>query len=419
MKLYISTLLFALGWLTPAFNAEPAKACLYNCEDSVVLALNKNKQQDTGAWIAFFDLGLEKGPGESFLGLQKVDYKIEAGHLFRYTAAYGKTWTKLTTIELYRLGPWQMVRIPKYQLLNPKAKIRWRVALFPKDHQHPLKLPAKGPAVLDPYKSIGLQAYVGHGLPLDLTLATSYQKQLELPAFVSGEIFDIPKTEKIYTRHELNSSLDQLIEPQQNSLFVGSVHLGPQPLSEEVAAAHRVANSAKHCVFDLPQLKTETQNQWLNQAKATSAFLADKSAYFVQNFNRPLPQLADGALYHWQGDLQSIYEHLKEQRQSFPGPLWYFYNPNQTQWGDSLKNASQKIWSEHQLMPMLLPNYSFEKCSHQLFSDVLWQKYCTLHLKSCPQKPISLKTLRSIKNMAPKTYLSKLLAQIQAMEVSN
>lgn len=415
--------MIVLGWLTPAFNAEPAKACLYNCEDSIVLALNKNQQQDTGAWIAFFSLGLEKGQGESFLGLKKVDYKIEAGHLYRYTAAYGKTWTKLTPIESHQLGPWQAIRIPKYHLLHPKTKIEWRVALFPKDQEQPTKLPAKGPAVLDPYKSLGLNGYRGQGLPLDLTLAVSYHPNLELPAFASGETFNIPTAQKNYAAHKLSPSLDQLIEPHPGSIFVGSVHLGPHPLSEEVAAAHRSPQATQHFVFDLPQLRTETQNLWLNQARATSAFLISGSSYFVQDFTRLLPQLADGGIYHWQGDLQAIFDHLATQRKSFRGPLWYFYQPSQIKWKPALKNASRKIWTEHQLMPMLLPKYSFETCSHQLFSDVLWQKHCTLHLKSYPQKPHSIQALRSMKNMAPEVYLRKLLAIYQndhpQLEVSN
>lgn len=387
------------------------------------MAINKNRQEDTGAWLAFFSLGLEKGKGESFLGLEKVDYKIEDGHLYRYTAAYGKTWTKLTPVESHRLGNWLALRIPKYQLLHPKTKIQWRVALFPKGYKEPLKLPTKGPASLDQYKSIGIQAYRGQGLPLDLALATSYQNDLELAPFVSGDRFDLPSTQKKYQAHSINTSLDQLIEPQPGSIFVGGIHAGPKPLSEEVAAAHRAPNVSNHYVFDLPQLKNDKLNQWLNQARATSVHLISKSSYFILDFSQNLPQLADGGIYHWQGDLQSAYDKIKAQRKTFKGPLWYFYHPNQKNWDPSILKASQKIWAEHQLMPFLSPQYGFEKCSHQLFSDVLWQKHCTLNYRHYPPKPNTLQSLKSMKLMAPEVYLRKLLAHLQThaknVEVSN
>ena len=411
MKIFSHLLLLTLGWLPYIFSEAP-KACLYNCKDAIVLVINKNSIDDTGAWISFFSLGLEQTRGESFLDLPKVDYKIEDNKLSRYTASYGNTWTHLTLLERYNLGPWQAVRIPKHHLLNPDSPIEWRVALFPKGHSKVLKLPKRGPGKLDPYQSLELKSYKGLGIPLDVALAAAYEKKLEVPAFVSGDRFDTPIFNKPDFKHEITQNLDQLIEPQTQTIFVGNTYTGPKPISEEVADAHRLSNSTKSCLYDIPKLKTKIQNIWLNQARSTAAHMVNISPFFVQNFQNPLPRNAMGGIYRWKGELQSIFEHIELQRKSFSGPLWYYFHPKQQNWSSKLLEASQKIWTSFQILPMLTPEYSFEKSHHKLFTDVLWQKHCTLHSDYSP-KPESLKKLKSLKNMSPSTYLRKVVDTFQ------
>jgi len=392
-----------------------AKACLYNCNDAVVLVLNKNKLKDTGAWVAFFDLGLNEGKGESFLDLKKVDYKIEAGQLYRYTASFGERWTPIQKLSSYQIDSWLVLPISKQLFANHLTTLSWRVALFPSAGEpSTLRLPASGPASLDLSKELNCKAFRGEGLPLDVMLATSFHPELKLIPFCSGDNFEL----NLSSFPPLDTpfmGIDDLVQPYPNTLFIGA-QKNEQALSRDIEASHQVKDLVAAIVFDLPQLSSREQNEWLNQARCHATRVSGKKPFFVFDQQTNLPHHLAGAILKWEGDLQKIYEHLKQL--NTPAPLWYFYNPEHPDMNVTTQKASQKIKTEFNLLPMLTPNYSFENCSHELYTDVLWKKLCLLY-KTQQAKPDSTDPLMSMKHKAPEQYAKKVFELMSVSLNSN
>lgn len=393
---------------TLTVSAELSKACAYHSEDAVVIVLNQNSQDDIGSFVTFLSTGIEPKSKESFLGINHVDYKIDDLQLYRYSNTFNQKWRKVTSLKSYKVGPWLALVIPKKSLLLPKNKLTWRVALFPKGTDKPVKSPLSGPSILNLEHPLNAPAYQGKGIPLDVTLAATYNKKSSDFHFASGDQFKHPTTNHSPFLHK-TTYLENLSEPIENTIFFDSKKKsGITDLNHEVRAALRVPTNSHATFFELPKLSSLKQNNWLNDARALASSFIKSKPFFQISLTQKLPQAAAGGVYSWQGDLKAILTSIKETRKTFQGPLWYYLTPKHVELEENLKKLSYNIWLEFKLFPMLQPKYSFETINHHFFTDALWQK--TLLLQKSPAylpKPSKIHKLKPLKLIAPEAYLKK------------
>lgn len=393
-------------------SAESAKAKLYQGQDAFVLLLNKNKIEDTGAFVAFFNMGLELSQGESFLGLKKVDYKIEDSKLFRYTASFEEKWRKLKDLKSYNVGPWLAVRIPRESLHAEKGDLKWRVALFPAGQDKPTILPKAQPGTLNLEQRFITKTYQGKGLPIDVTMAALHSPKLKLPAFSSGPLFDLPALKPSKKKkHAFN--LEQHIDPQPNCLYDAN-----PPLQKGLFAthlSHRTPNKTSAVVFDLPQLSDSAQNTWINQARLLACSFKGTDAYFNLDLQLDLPKGAKGGFYAWKGDLTQLLQHVEKTREQHQGELYFYFDSDLSSWDPTLQEASLKIWKAHRLQPIYPPQNTLDSLNHENYAQFLWLKNHLLHqppLKKLPPLPATLKQLEKFKRIAPAQYAQKLEREI-------
>ena len=395
---------------TLTVSAELSKACAYHSEDAVVIVLNQNSQDDIGSFVTFLSTGIEPKSKESFLDINHVDYKIDDLQLYRYNNTFNQKWRKVTSLKSYKVGPWLALVIPKKSLLLPENKLTWRVALFPKGRDKPIKSPLSGPSVLNLEHPLKAPVYQGKGIPLDVTLAATYDKKSADFRFTSGDQFEHPAITHSSFVHN-TTSLENLSEPLENTIFFDSKKkLGKTDLNHEVKAALRVPPNSQATFFELPELSNPKQNNWLNDARALASSFIKAKPFFQISPTQELPLAAAGGVYSWQGDLKVILASIKKTRKSFQGPLWYDLTPKYVKLQKNLKKLSYNIWLEYQLLPMLKPKYSFESTDHHFFTDALWQK--TLLLQRSPiysPKPLNTNQLKPLKRIAPEAYLKRVL----------
>jgi hypothetical protein len=120
-------------WAQVQQESTPPRALLLGNQKQLQLIINRQELADMGAWIAYFNLGLETGLKETTAYLEQVDYKIEDGKLFRYEPTYEKGWEVLEEIKTEHQGKHTIVTFPKPHLAHIHGPLYWRVVLFPHD----------------------------------------------------------------------------------------------------------------------------------------------------------------------------------------------------------------------------------------------------------------------------------------------
>ena len=112
-------------------SIKPPRAVLLGDAQELHLVINRQKLADTGAWIAYFNFNLDTGLKEITADLEQVDYKIEAGTLFRYAPTYNDGWEAVETVRVELEGNDTLIHFPKPHLAHAVGPILWRVVLFP------------------------------------------------------------------------------------------------------------------------------------------------------------------------------------------------------------------------------------------------------------------------------------------------
>ena len=380
------------------------------------LILNRIRIEDLGAWLAFFDLGLDTGLRENLAGLTHIDYKIENGQLFRYAPLFGRVWNKEADCRIEELAEHLIVHFPRPHLAGPQVTIRWRVALFPHQQDKPLFLPAdqNGTLAMTQASSFRWPQPASSNLHSNFSLDLGF---MLLPAFV-GQTWQSAAWRqspfappqglpilKLVTN--LQSPCDDALWwPQSSSNQLMAL------VEQELLFARRLPQRTCNIVFPRPALLQSAQIQWLNRARAWANHRQQGHAIFIVDSAAEIPPEADAVLLQWhkEGDIDSRVKELSQIRQIYQGPLYA--------WMEDLlarpvaeKPLCLEAWLKFSVRPLLSPAQTLRNLDHKSIANVLWlrllvEKKCSQWLKIPAETNLAL--YGKLLKQSPENYLVQL-----------
>ena len=377
------------------------------------LILNRIRIEDLGAWLAFFDLGLDTGLRENLAGLKHIDYKIENGQLFRYAPIFGRVWNKEADCRLEQLAEHLIVHFPRPHLAGPQDLVRWRVALFPHRQDKPLFLPADQNGALAMAQASSFRwpsqaSATSFSLELGFMLLPAWVGQPWQSAAWSKSPFAPPQNVpllKLCTN--LQSPWDgALWWPQSSSNQLMAV------LDQELVVARRLPQRSCDIVFPRPALLQSAQVQWLNRARAWASHRQGGHAIFIVDGAAEIPPEADGVLMRWpkDADMDGLVKELAQVRQNYSGALYA--------WMDDFlarpvaeKPLCLEAWLKFSVRPLLNSTQTLRNLDHNSIANVLWlrllvEKKCSQWLKIPAEANLAL--YGKLLKQSPEHYLAQL-----------
>lgn len=420
--------LFALSFCcwTHAFSQEQERtqarepqATLIGDEQQLELQINRSDLKDMGAWVAYFNLSLDTGLAEAHLGLSQVDYKIEAGKVFRYVADYEKQWEVVGTCLIEQRSGHTLVRFPKPHLAFDHGPIQWRLALFPHHQQEPLVLPQQGvgslkKARLRPFLFPSWAELVDRGAS---AMNASYRQALShhpSPEIWGNAIAPVPHMEAINVETPLHRALQN---PLPSALFwpAGGSRL-QEELSLDLDRFQKLSDTPRAIVFPISKLEDQLQTLWINSCRLWAASSQKRAVCFSVQHAQEIPDQAQHVILDWSGETEQRVQALREVRQRYRGQLYAWFDENLQGLNASDRSLSLEAWLSFGVQPLLSPELSIHELEHETIAFAIWFRILVQHQETQWSKvpaSIQLSRYRKLKQHAPELYLKTLSRDLQ------
>jgi hypothetical protein len=386
------------------------KALLLGNAHQLHLVINRQKLVDTGAWIAYFNLNLETGLKENTAGLEQVDYKIEAGQLFRYAPSYSEGWEALESVIIETEGEHTVVHFPKPHLAHTAGPILWRVVLFPHSQKNPLYLPKSNMGKLEENQLWNISWDKTRFFPLSWAMMSQAQPEGGLllssfdrftPSYVQPipsllESFQGPYPEAIIWPHH-SGDLTSVVE-------------------QELQVAQRLSSQVQPLVFTRPTNLNTPETLWLNQARLRASYLTQRPCSLSVRNVEETPAFAQNIVLDWRGDVEERIKALSALRTTFDGSIYVWYDQHFLNLSAADKNLCWQAWYSFKVLPMLAPEYDLREVEHDQVAFLVWFRLSQEHdSKIWEELPTSIHLARydRLRRFAPQHYLKELTGDLK------
>jgi hypothetical protein len=380
------------------------------------LLFNRSRLEDTGAWMAVFNLGLDTGLPESFGGLKQVDFKIEGGKLFQYTPGFVGGWQVVTGLRLEEEEGLISAHFPRSYLMNEEVSMAWRLILFPHDRSEPLFLPREV-GVVDFSKAWPLQW--DHSKVLEeglIPFAWAMQTQPSLEGD-DGLYPSAPLTQQRLATPFLDVNLESSLQSPSFPFFVWPETEGDvmEILSGDISTK-LPPKSGVPLLFSRPKKLKNNQLKWVHEVRQRACDRAGWSAIHHIRYAEELPKAARAMVLDWHGDVEKRVVELKAIREKYQGPLFVWYDDSFLSLDTKSRNLSLQSWLQFKLLPMFEPHLNLCKLNHKSVAFLVWFRILQEggHVDWIEMPPsINLSKYVALRNMSQERYLKVLIRDLR------